>query len=182
MAHKVTEIQSRINTDLNKLNKKKKAFTELEFRTDADAMKLLAMSDANYVSDLDVYERIFELDSLLCKVAGSQDLDQIEVQRCTAKALGLTYKELIRKIAHPDYRDKFDVSNTCGSCGSLYDVSDLERKIHNWKLYCQLVEQYIDYMNTHIPKGKSTAQSKKHLASLRELSEVPFIKNIQLYL
>lgn len=179
MAIPMTTIEKQINADLKELNSEKQ-FTELEFRTNPNAIKLLAMYEPNYVSDLDPYESIFELDSLLCKVAGSQDLDQIEINVSTANALGLTKKKLIKKIAHPDYREKCGVANTCGSCGSVYDMSDLDMKLKKWKWYCQLVEQYIDYMNEYLPKGKDTAPSKKHIASLKVLSEVPFIKNIQL--
>ena len=180
MAIPKSKDQKKVNERLRRLNRESTQFTEQEFREDSRAVKLLAMEDKSYVSELDdIIDQAFEHDDLLCEVAEvPKDLDLKEVQKATKKALGLSDITLIRQIAHRNYREKVGTSSNCPECDSDFDISSLETNIYTWVSYCHLVDQYIVHIKHKFPKfAKHKAPEKAYIKSLEDLAAISFMKD-----
>lgn len=179
MARKLSPLQSEINAELKAENGKRKSFTELEYRTNEDAMTLLSMKNGTYkFESSDLIDQMGEYRHFLRTVSQTTEAFFVkDIKEASSMAFGLQYKPLINEIADADYMFT-GMTHFCPICGQTTETNDLQRKIDTWVHYCSMVKEYIKFIKDTFPnwdkmKRKDKAEVLKYW---KLLANAPFAK------
>lgn len=177
MAKKLSHLQREINAELKAENGKRKSFTELEYRTNEDAITLLSMKDGTYkFESSDVIDHMGEYRQFLRII--SQTTEEFfvkDIKEATARAFGIQHNPLINEIADAAYMFK-GMTNTCPECGHATEANDLQQKIDIWIHYCAMVKEYIKFIKDTFPNWDKMKPKEKDevLHYWKLLANAPF--------
>lgn len=177
MAKPKTKLQKEIDKELKKINPNFSLFTEEEYRTNTDALKIQVLFSEFKLADKDNYfEKITEKEKLLHDIAGVEykhwETLELEQYDETAKILGLINESLIHQIKHIDYFKSYM------QVGEYKYESHFVKKLEKWVEFCNMIDTMVEYIKIEIPNwNKMKSKEKKiYIDSWKMIQKAPFMK------
>lgn len=201
MAKKLNELQKSINSDL--VNNGLKAYTELQYRTNKDAMTLLSMKDGSYISNQkepaegDLKDKLHyisdksqEYNNYISSLANTIAYNILEVQKWVSNIFQIEHQPLIEKIACRAYLGEMNSSYTCNECGAMIEnKTKYVKSISDWIQFCNVVDHLNEFIKVAQPNWDKLAKKEKQeyintlmiLAQTRFMSQNNLPLNIVIY-
>lgn len=160
MARVLSDLQREINAELTALGGE--AFTEIKYRTNADAMTLLSMKDGSYkFASTNLLDQQAEYEQFLRLVSQTKDAFFVkDIKEAAARVFGLQYKPLINEIADVAYMFT-GMTHSCPTCGQTHEADDIQGKIDTWVEYCSMVQEYIKFIKKTFPNWNKMKSKEK---------------------